>query len=312
MQTTSPKAKIAPCSTGGPSHQENPVTPLAQEQTSGGTESTESGTESAKESPSEEKGKQSQVTASQIVHTKMGENDTKSDKLPCVTTMAHQQSSGGTQRAKEIPVSHSEANNKQTQQSQIHVHNNELNDRLPIDKSGISLSKENEKQTTKQETPDNSLVNKSEINVTTWTRANFDTWLSETCDLSEYCESFRKSSVNGEMIFDLKDDDLVNEIKITKKLQRDRFFQEAKKLKTFYMLSVDNQYNKLYYFLKNNCGNLFTKYTEQMIYRGLDFDVLKNIEQGELESELKKCGIELDLHIDKIVKSTVLYLKGNK
>uniref|UniRef100_W5MDW2 NAD(+) hydrolase SARM1 n=1 Tax=Lepisosteus oculatus TaxID=7918 RepID=W5MDW2_LEPOC len=133
--------------------------------------------------------------------------------------------------------------------------------------------------------------------VPNWKTCEVQTWLQQI-GFTAYAESFQEMQVDGDLLLNITEQDLLADLGMTAGLVRKRFFRELRVLKTYANYSTCDPSN-----LADWLGEVdprFRQYTYSLAQCGVDRNSLLQITDQQLQTD---CQIENGVHRAKILAS---------
>lgn len=130
-----------------------------------------------------------------------------------------------------------------------------------------------------------------------WTTEDVREWVKQI-GFADYEKEFYESKVDGDLLLQLTEENLMEDIGITNGIRRKRFTRELQNLKKMADYSSRDSANLNNFLL--NIGQEYSIYTYSMVNAGVDKDSLRHLNDEQLITE---CGIKNSIHRLRIMNT---------
>ncbi|KAF7656647.1 hypothetical protein LDENG_00038200 [Lucifuga dentata] len=134
--------------------------------------------------------------------------------------------------------------------------------------------------------------------VPNWKKCEVQTWLQQI-GFSSYCDRFQELQVDGDLLLNITDQDLINDLGMTAGLTRKRFLRDLRVLKTYANYSTCDPNNMADWLVE--VDPRFRQYTYGLVQSGVDRNNVQNLTDQQLQHD---CYIENGVHRAKILAAT--------
>ncbi|XP_058489519.1 NAD(+) hydrolase SARM1 [Solea solea] len=139
--------------------------------------------------------------------------------------------------------------------------------------------------------------------VPNWKTCEVQTWLQQI-GFSAYCDLFKELQVDGDLLLNITDQDLISDLRMTTGLTRKRFLRDLRVLKTYANYSTCDPNNMADWLVKVDPH--FRQYTYGLVQSGVDRSNIQNLTDQQLHHD---CSIDNGVHRAKILSASRRPLK---